>query len=77
MNGLDVLNEDGALSRAALVIKNMTNYKLSGKGGGTLTARAKSIAPLTFKLKKREDSPIKEEKAFVSSPMSLNLNSGA
>jgi len=35
------------MSRAALIIKNMTNYKLSEKGFVPFTSRAKSIAPLT------------------------------
>lgn len=50
------------MSRAALIIKNMTNYKLSDKGFTPFTTRARSIAPLTANPKKFEESPQEETK---------------
>ena len=50
------------MSRAALIIKNMTNYKLSEKGFVPFTSRAKSIAPLTTNSKNLEESPKQEKK---------------
>lgn len=69
LDALQVLDEDGAFTWAALLIKNLTNYKLSlhnKNNNVSLTARAREPVPLTFK---RTEALVKKSEEFNPSKL--------